>query len=108
MECIFRMCTKEMLMKHSSELIPENRELCKKLTDIDNKTFDLDIRTFLNILNEKSKNVYSIVCDEVILDDVSLNGPFVSFFQRLQGFIYILHGFYFLGISVSGRSLGRF
>lgn len=85
------MCSREILTKHGKDLIPEDDKLCKSFLQIRNQTFDRDVRTFLNMLNEKSKTVYSIICDNVLLDDVSLVGPQVSFFfiiTRLQLYVY--------------------
>lgn len=77
------MCSREMLRKHRIDLIPEDDKLRKSFLKIRNETFDRDVRTFLNILNEKSKSVYSIICENILLDDVPLVGPLVSFFLLL-------------------------
>lgn len=65
-------------MKYSKELIPEDDEMRKAFVDINKESFDQDVRKFLNIVNEKSKNVYSVICDDVLIDDIKLPGPYVS------------------------------
>lgn len=72
------MCSREQLREYSEDLIPEDEELREAFLAINSSSFDCDVRKFLDILNEKSKNVYSVVCEQVLIDNISLPGPKVT------------------------------
>lgn len=83
-ECIFRMCSRKQIEEYSKDLIPEDVNLNNAFLAINNETFYSDVRTFLNIINEKSQSVYSIVCTDVLLDNMSLPGPMVIAYVSVQ------------------------
>lgn len=83
MECIFRMCPFNKLRELSTNLIPEDENMRKAFNAIEKDTFDYDVRIFLNIVNEKWKYVYSIVCEAVYIDNIPLSGPLVRLLNEL-------------------------
>lgn len=85
MECIFRMCSKQQIEEYSKDLIPEDENLLKAFLAINNETFYNDVRRFLNIVNEKTMGVYSVICEQVLLDGVSVSGPEVTLVTYCPG-----------------------
>lgn len=75
METLYRLCNDVALKKYVDIFFPKNEKLQLSFISINRHSFETDARKFLNILNEKHKNIYSIMADYVTVDNFKFVAP---------------------------------
>lgn len=77
-EAVFRAYGRKHINEKLKDIIPESQDLSQIFGEINPASFDEDVRSFLCILNKSSKNIYSIVCLGIKMDEISCEAPMVS------------------------------
>ncbi|CAG9827661.1 unnamed protein product [Diabrotica balteata] len=70
LELILKTCTDQELRKILNALFPESEELRTKFSKISAQKFDSTVRDFLQVLNRRTKTIFSIYCEKVIIGDI--------------------------------------
>ncbi|XP_074039208.1 uncharacterized protein isoform X3 [Leptinotarsa decemlineata] len=85
-ETVFRMYGQEVINNRLKDLIPESQELSQSFAEINDKTFDEDVRVFLINVNRISGKVFSIICSSIKIGEVvcrpvmdNIDGTWVDF-----------------------------
>ncbi|XP_072379097.1 uncharacterized protein [Diabrotica undecimpunctata] len=73
LETIFRMYSQSIIRSKLKELIPESEELTSLFSQIKAITFDEDIKKFLDTLNAKYDKVFTVLCTDIIIDNIYSN-----------------------------------
>lgn len=77
-DVIFNLYGKIFINAKLKALFPESKMLCQTFAKINLISFEKDVRSFLNILNESSGKIHSIICKSMKLDNVTCKAPEVS------------------------------
>lgn len=77
-EAVFRLYGKTRINEKLKDIIPESQELSQSFGDISPETFDEDVRLFLNALNKNSGKIFSIICQNIKIENILCGAPMVS------------------------------